>query len=41
MSRTAIQRDVELHLLKKGYMRINGLREITGAGVNAIDRISM
>lgn len=38
LSRTALQRDIEMHLLRKGYMRINGLREITGAGQNALAR---
>lgn len=37
-SRTAIQRDLEMHLLRKGYMRIEGLREITGAGRNALEK---
>lgn len=36
LSRTALQRDVEMHLLRKGYMQIKGLREITGAGCNAL-----
>lgn len=39
LSRTALQRDVEMHLLRKGYMRINGLREITGAGHNALAKV--
>ena len=39
LSRTALQRDVEMHLLRKGYMRINGLREITGAGHNALSKV--
>lgn len=38
-SRTALQRDIEMHLLRKGYMRINGLREITGAGQNALAKV--
>lgn len=39
LSRTALQRDIEMHLLRKGYMRINGLREITGAGQNALAKV--
>jgi Holliday junction resolvasome RuvABC ATP-dependent DNA helicase subunit len=38
LSRTALQKDVEMHLLRKGYMRINGLREITGLGQNALSK---
>ena len=36
MSRTAIQRDAEIYLLKRGLMKINGTREITGKGLNVI-----
>lgn len=38
LSRTALQKDVEMHLLRKGYLRINGLREITGLGQNALSK---
>jgi Holliday junction resolvasome RuvABC ATP-dependent DNA helicase subunit len=40
MSRTAVQRDIEMHLLRKGYMKINGNREITGAGCKALSQIT-
>lgn len=40
-SRTALQRDIEMHLLRKGFMRIDGKREITGAGVNALEKLSV
>jgi Holliday junction resolvasome RuvABC ATP-dependent DNA helicase subunit len=39
MSRTALQRDIEMHLLRKGYMKIEGLRMITGAGQNALSKV--
>lgn len=39
MSRTAIQREAELYLLKRGLMKINGQREISGKGLNAIAQI--
>jgi DeoR/GlpR family transcriptional regulator of sugar metabolism len=39
MSRTAIQREAELYLLKRGLMKINGQREISGKGLNAIAKI--
>jgi Holliday junction resolvasome RuvABC ATP-dependent DNA helicase subunit len=38
MSRTAIQRDAEIYLLKRGLMKINGTREITGKGLNVIEK---
>ena len=38
MSRTAIQRDAEIYLLKRGLMKINGTREITGKGLNVIKK---
>jgi Holliday junction resolvasome RuvABC ATP-dependent DNA helicase subunit len=40
-SRTALQRDIEMHLLRKGFMRIDGKREITGAGCNALAKLSV
>tara|TARA_R100001377_G_scaffold63930_1_gene39517 strand:- start:319 stop:1236 length:918 start_codon:yes stop_codon:yes gene_type:complete len=40
MSRTAIQKDAEIHLLKNGFMKIDGKREITGKGVKVLERIS-
>lgn len=39
MSRTAIQRDAENYLLKRGLMKINGQREITGKGANVLAEI--
>ena len=40
MSRTALQKDAEIFLLKNGFMRIDGKREITGKGTKALERIS-
>jgi Holliday junction resolvasome RuvABC ATP-dependent DNA helicase subunit len=40
-SRTALQRDIEMHLLRKNLMRIDVKREITGAGVKALARLSV
>jgi Holliday junction resolvasome RuvABC ATP-dependent DNA helicase subunit len=39
MSRTAIQKNAEIYLLKNGFMRIDGKREITGRGTQALERI--
>ena len=39
MSRTAIQRDAEIYLLKRALMQINGTREITGKGMKVIETI--
>jgi Holliday junction resolvasome RuvABC ATP-dependent DNA helicase subunit len=39
MSRTAIQRDAEVYLLKEGFMKIDGKRSITEKGVKALDKI--
>lgn len=39
MSRTALQKDSEVFLLRNGFMRIDGKREITGKGVKALERI--
>ena len=39
MSRTAIQKDAEIYLLKNGFMKIDGKREITGKGVKALEKI--
>lgn len=39
ISRTALQRDIEMHLLRKGYMKISGNREITGEGCKALQKI--
>jgi hypothetical protein len=30
-----------MHLLRKGLMRIDGKREITGAGCNALEKLSV
>ena len=40
LTRTAIQRDFELFLLRKNFISINGLRSITLNGVKAIDKIA-
>ena len=40
MSRTALQKDAEVFLLKNGFMRIDCKREITGKGAKALERIS-
>jgi len=37
LSRTALQRDVELHLMKLNFIKIDGKRHITRAGSNYID----
>lgn len=37
LSRTAIQRDFEQHLMKLGLMNIDGLRKITGRGCEVVD----
>ena len=39
MSRSALQKDSEVFLLKNGFMRIDGKREITGKGVKALEKI--
>ena len=39
MSRTAIQKEAELYLLKCGLMKINGQREISGKGANVLQKI--
>ena len=39
MSRTAIQKEAELYLLKRGLMKINGVREISGKGMNILRKI--
>jgi Holliday junction resolvasome RuvABC ATP-dependent DNA helicase subunit len=39
MERQAIQREVELHLLREGFMRIDGKREITAKGCKVLDSI--
>lgn len=40
MSRTAIQKEAELYLLKRGLMKINGQREISGKGINVLQKLS-
>ena len=40
MERSAIQQEVELHLLREGFMRIDGKREITGQGHKVLDQIT-
>ena len=39
MSRTAIQKEAELYLLKRGLMKIDGQREISGKGMNILQKI--
>ena len=39
MSRTAIQKESELYLLKRGLMKINGQREISGKGMNILQQL--
>jgi Holliday junction resolvasome RuvABC ATP-dependent DNA helicase subunit len=38
MSRTAIQKEAELYLLKRGLMKIDGQREISGKGMNVLEK---
>lgn len=38
-SRTAIQRDIELFLLRKGMIKIDGNRQITGIGLKVLEEI--
>ena len=39
MSRTAIQRDAEIYLLKEGFVKIDGKRTITDKGVKVLEKI--
>jgi hypothetical protein len=39
MSRTAIQKEAELYLLKRGLMKIDGQRELSGKGANILQKI--
>lgn len=39
MSRTAIQKEAEVYLLKRGLMKINGTREICGKGLNVLSKV--
>ena len=39
MSRTAIQKEAELYLLKRGLMKIDGQREISGRGINILQKL--
>lgn len=39
MSRTALQHDAEVYLLKRGLMLIDGKREISGQGVKILEKI--
>jgi Holliday junction resolvasome RuvABC ATP-dependent DNA helicase subunit len=39
MSRTALQKEAEVYLLKRGLMKINGTREICGKGLNVLSRL--
>jgi len=40
LSRTAIQRDAEIYLLKEGFVKIDGKRWITDKGVKVLDNIN-
>lgn len=40
LSRTAIQKDFELYLLKRGFMDIDGLRRLTSKGNDALNHIA-
>ena len=40
LSRTAIQRDAEIYLLKEGFVKIDGKRWITDKGVKALEEIN-
>tara|TARA_R110002012_G_C11604562_1_gene607627 strand:+ start:363 stop:1265 length:903 start_codon:yes stop_codon:yes gene_type:complete len=40
LSRTAIQRDAEIYLLKEGFVKIDGKRWITDKGVKVLDKIN-
>jgi Holliday junction resolvasome RuvABC ATP-dependent DNA helicase subunit len=39
MSRTAIQKDAEVYLLKKDLIKIDGLRKITSRGKNVLQKL--
>ena len=39
MSRTALQKESELYLLKRGLMKIDGQREISGKGINILQKL--
>jgi len=39
MSRTSLQRDVEMFLLQKGFMTIEGQRKITAAGTKILEEV--
>ena len=41
LSRPAIQKDVEVHLLKEGLMKIDGKRDITVKGRKTLDEIAL
>jgi len=41
LTRSALQRDFELFLLKKGFISIEGLRGITLKGCKALDKVSL
>lgn len=40
MDRSAIQREIELHLLREGFIRIDGKRQITTKGQQVLDSIT-
>lgn len=40
ISRTALQRSVEMFLLQKGYMKVEGVRKITGMGLKVLEEVN-
>jgi len=39
MSRSSLQRDSEIFLLQKGYMKIEGSRKLTAAGSKVLENL--
>jgi len=39
MSRSALQRDAEIYLLRQGLLKIDGLRKITKKGVDLLKMV--
>jgi Holliday junction resolvasome RuvABC ATP-dependent DNA helicase subunit len=39
MSRSSLQRDAEIFLLQKGYMKIEGSRKLTAAGSKVLENL--
>ena len=38
LSRSSIQRDHEMYLLRKGFITIEGLRKITSSGAKVVEK---